>query len=109
MSVSKSRLAYDDCFIVMDKALELNGVRVEFAERGKATYFRMRLNSARDIDRQENRVTYDTAHLMHGRSVYDTLIFRVKEDTEGSFWVYLEMNDTRNLVIEPLGESEQAT
>jgi len=44
---------------------------------------------------------------MHGRSIYDTIVARIKEDEEGKFWLYLEnvMNNIKG-PVESLSELE---
>ena len=107
MSTTKSRLAYTDCFDFMDQAVaDSKGIRVCVgAESNLAYTLRFRLNSARQIDRNENAKTYEEGHPLHGRSIYDRLVFRVKEDSDGEWWVYLEIQDTSNAYVEPLGET----
>ena len=91
MTVSNSRLAYGDCFDLLDKAIADNkGIRVRFDEWKQANYYRMRLHTARAIDRKDNARTFTEDQPMHGRSIYDTIVGRIKEDGDGFFWLYLE-------------------
>lgn len=109
MSLSTSRLSYDDAFEFFERALtDPKGVRACFGQdEGAATHYRMRCHVARNIDRQENEKIYDKGAPLHGRSVYDVLTLRVVQDDDlGEWWVYA----TRNVapaVIESLSELEE--
>lgn len=99
MATSTSRLSYTDCFELMDAAIgNVRGVRVQ-AEHSAATNLRMRLHTARRIDRSDNQQTYHQDHPLHGRSIYDELAVRIRDG-----WLYIERVSTKNLKIEPLGE-----
>jgi len=91
MSLNNSRLAYEDCYDILDKALEIDGgVRVEFDNEEDATFHRMRLNQARQLDRTFNRDRYpNPEHPKHRRSDYDGLMFRVRKREE-KWWIYVE-------------------
>lgn len=112
MSLSTSRLAYDDALQFLEQALaDPKGVRACFGTgvegEGAATHFRMRCHVGRNLDRQENAKIYDKGHPLHGRSMHDVLTLRVLQDDDlGEWWVYA----TRNVapaVIESLSELEQ--
>lgn len=91
MSLPSSRLSYSDCYPLMDQALkDPTGVRTLIGDKGEAKHFRLRLNNARLLERKINKQTYDPTHPLHDASEYDELVFRVLEDTEGRWWVYLE-------------------
>lgn len=91
MSLSNSRLAYGDCYELLDRALdEPRGLRIEVRDENAATYLRLRIHHARTIDRQENKVTYaDPDHPLHGRSPYDIFVCRI-EVSNGSTWLWLD-------------------
>ena len=90
MSVSNSHLAYTDCYELMDKALaDEEGIRVQTADEKAATFFRMRCNQARAIDRRRNADTYPEDHPLCGGSQYDALVARIKQTATG-WWVYIE-------------------
>lgn len=105
MSTSTSRLSYSDCFELMDRALEdPRGVRVKFPDEGGANYFRLRLHSARKIDRQDNCEIYPKDHPMYGQSPYDQLIARKRYEAP-FWWLYIEHDNVcGHLEIEDLGE-----
>lgn len=106
MSLSNSRLAYGDCFELLDKALEeTRGIRVEVIDLASANYLRMRIHHARTIDRRDNAITYpDRDHPMHGRSPYDILVVRIEEDST-SGWLYLDKQKVEIGRIEALEET----
>src|SRR5882672_4516412 len=111
MVTSTSRLAYSDCFDLMDKAIaDPKGIKVKFAQGEDAWHFRIRLHTARKIDRNDNRDIYDQGHPMHGRSVYDQLTMRIRledrSNLSGIAWLRLERIDAREFEIESLTEPE---
>lgn len=96
MPTSPSRLAYSDCFDLMDLASEdPRGKRTQVRNKGEGYQLRVRLHTARNIDRKDNLGTYAEDHPMHGRSSYDNLTITVRHDSQGQWWVYLERNDAR--------------
>lgn len=110
MSLSTSLLSYSDCMKFMDKALEFsNGARLRLADEGKAIHFRMRCQQARSLDREQNKAIYEKSQFMHGRSQYDVLTFRLREE-DGSHYIYAERTDNviNDAEIEGLGEALQA-
>src|SRR5258705_21847 len=111
MVTSSSRLAYSDCFDLMNKAIaDPKGIKIKFAQGEDAWHFRIRLHTARKIDRNDNKVTYPENHAMWGRSVYDQLTMRIRmEDRSklgGPAWLRLERIDTREFEVESLSEPE---
>jgi len=76
MTLPTSRLAYHDCFEAMDAALaDPRGARIKTPDAG---HLRMRMHQGRNLDRKENAQTYEEGHPLHGRSIYDKLVLRVK-------------------------------
>src|SRR6266436_3787560 len=62
MSISTSRLSYQDCYEFMDHAMEDDkGARIIFKSRDEATFYRMRCHTARVINRTDNRRIYEIA------------------------------------------------
>lgn len=114
MPVSSSRLSYSDCETLFEKALaDLKGCRYQVivdgleGDFGKTKYFVMRMHQFRALDRQDNRVIFNPGDPMYGRSVYDSMIVRIKADTEGKFWVYVVHTEIAESEIESLSELEQ--
>jgi hypothetical protein len=106
MVTSTSRLAYSDCFDLMDKALaDPKGIKVKFSTGEDAWHFRIRLHTARKIDRLDNKDIYEPGQPMHGRSVYDQLTMRIRKSSDHA-WLRLERIDTREFEIESLTEPE---
>jgi hypothetical protein len=102
MVASNSRFSYNDCYELMDKAVaDQKGIRIKFATTEEAGYFRIRLHTARRIDRTDNVETYPIGHPMHGKSVYDPLTMRIRQMADG-IWLRLEKVDAREFEVESL-------
>jgi hypothetical protein len=107
MAISNSRFSYGDCYDLMDKALaDQKGIRIKFTSWGDALHFRLRLHTARRIDRKDNLDIYPGDHAMHGKSPYDPLIMRIKSTADGTTWLRLEKVDAREFTIESLADDE---
>lgn len=107
MSLSNSRLAYEDCYGAMDKAMaSTRGIRISFPARGLANHFRMRAHQARAIMRNENRKIYtDPDHPLHGRSDYDGLRLTIEEEGDVAY-LYIRKSNLMPGEIEDLDEIE---
>ncbi len=104
MSLSTSRLAYTDCYELLDRAVEdTRGIRASVPTQAAATHLRMRIHQARAIDRSENAKTYAVDHPMHGRSPYDIFTVRI-EESPACFWLYLDRFKVDIGVVEPIPE-----
>lgn len=104
MSLSTSRFAYADCYDILDTALErTHGARIAQPSESDCIFLRMRIHQARKIERDENAKTYERGHPMHGRSMYDRLVVRVREE-DSRWYVYVEHGGVDTDAIEPLGE-----
>ena len=104
MSLSTSRLAFQDCLDALDKALaDSKGIRIPMADQGTASNFRARVHQARVLDREANAVQYPEDHPMHGHSVYDELIVRIKKTKSGCY-VYIEKIQLDETKVESLSE-----
>ena len=108
MSLSNSRLSYTDCFDLLDRALdESRGLRIEVPDLNAANYLRMRIHHARQIDRNENKITYPEPDApLHGRSPYDILVVRI-ESVNGSGWVYLDKQKVDIISVEAIPDDHQ--
>jgi len=103
VTVSTSRLAFNDCYDIFDQALaDPSGIRVAFESEGAARHFRLRLHQARKIDRQDNAKIYGVDHPMFGRSAYDPIQAMLRQ-VEGVWYVYLKpLLDAGALKVESL-------
>lgn len=105
MAINLSRLAYSDCYDLLEKAISSDyptGLRVLFATRNEAIHFRQRLHNARYVDRRDNAEVYAEGHPMYGRSVYDVINIRCREMRDHGktgWWLRLERVDTRQFTI----------
>src|SRR5215510_14686430 len=104
MAVSTSRLAYSDCFELLERAInDPKGIRVKFASYDDAFNFRLRLHQARKIDRQDNLDAYAEGHHMHGHSIYDPLSCKIRPFSKGA-WLLIERVDARVFEVESLSK-----
>lgn len=106
MVTSTSRLAYQDCFELMDQALEApRGIRFPVSSRGIANHFRVRLHTARDINRKDNKDEYEKGHALWGCSAYDELTVQIRTIGDQVYVCLLKIS-AENLEIEVIGEEE---
>ena len=92
MPVAISDHGFPDCREFMNKAAAAKkGWTVTFAERGSATAFRLRCYTARMRELKRNIKLYPEGEHMHGRTVWDQLIFLIKEDKGG--WQVIAVQD----------------
>lgn len=106
MARSNSRLSYQDCFQLLDKALaNEKGSRIKVADRAAAVHLRSRLHYARSLDRLDNEETYPEGHLMHGKSPYDPLVCKIRKD-KTHHWVYVLKSDQVFYHTEEIGEDD---
>jgi len=90
----------------MDQAMaDPKGIRIKFATKEEAWHFRIRLHTARRIDRTDNMDTYGVGHPMYGKSAYDPLTMRIRERANG-IWLNLEKVDAREFEVESLAADE---
>ena len=107
MVASNSRFSYSDCFQLMDSAMaDEKGIRIKFATKEEAWHFRIRLHTARRIDRTDNMETYGIGHPMYGKSAYDPLTMRIREMADGSIWLRLEKVDAREFEVQSLADDD---
>ena len=104
MTLPTHRVSYQVEYGILDKALSGEiGARVKLPSLDAATHLRARVHQARKIDRDENRAAYEEDHPMHGQSVYDKLVCRIKQ-VDGHPYLYLEQRNAESFEIEVLGE-----
>lgn len=108
MPVSDQIAAYDDCFVVFDKALaDPEGLRVRFRTKGEAGRFQIRLCKARKLERDQSKRIYERSDVRWGKSRFDKLAVRSPvEDSDGFWWVYIDRHGSEILGMEPLSEME---
>ena len=83
---SNSILSYADVRELLDRALASDrGLRVRLGTTGACHNLRQRMGYFRRLDRRENKKVYDDSHILHDRSQYDTLIFRIGQDEKGHY------------------------
>lgn len=79
---------------------------MRLASYADAHYFRLRCNQARILHRKENAKVYPEGMPLHGASEYDPLQLKLKEDTEGGWWVYAERTQLDPSAVELLSEMD---
>jgi hypothetical protein len=91
MSLPKSRNAYQDCYELYDRALTAPaGIRFNVESEEAAIHLRMRMHTARTIDRDDNSAMHPRGAPMHGCSAYDPLQILIRADADDLWWVYIE-------------------
>lgn len=79
MVTSSSKLSYEDCFEILDRALASSkGIKLSVESESAGYHLRNRINYARSADRKANAETYDPGHPLHGCSTYDTLTIKLR-------------------------------
>lgn len=113
MATSMSRLAYQAEFDLLDQAVESErGVQRLFyghdIGRGQAMNFRVRLHTARDVDRRESRKFYAPDDPMYGQTIYAQITVRNPYwDAERGAWVLqLIKNQIGEMVVEEIPPME---
>lgn len=108
MVASASRFSYGDCYDLMNKALaDPKGIKVKFESYGDALHFRLRLHTARRIDRKDNLEVYPEGNVMHGKSAYDSLIMRIRTLADGTSWLRMEKVEAVKFHVESLSEAAE--
>ncbi len=86
MPFSNSIFSYADVRELLDRALTSErGMRVRVNKPGAVHNLRQRMNYFRKLDRRENTKIYAESEPLHGRSQYDSLIFRAGQDEKGAY------------------------
>lgn len=109
MPTSTSRLSYSDCFEYFDQALaDPLGLAIGFEFSGDARQFRLRMNAARALDREENALVYasNPDHPLFGRSQYDEFQLKLRQAL-GKTYIVIERNSVRVIEVIPLSEIEE--
>ena len=111
MSLTNQISTYPDCFDLFQRAADSPaGVRAPTANYETAKLLQMRMHQARALQRQEARRIYPLDDIRWGKSVYDHLVVRVRQDTEGTWWVYVEGQNMYIMTeVEELEEPPQLT
>lgn len=99
--------SYHHELAIWEQALnDPKGVRVCYPNWDVAHQARSRFQQARALDRQQNKRIYPPDHRLYGKSSFDVLICRIREDASGEHWVYIERHGREVLAVEPLSEVE---
>ena len=101
MSLTDQPAAYADCYAVFRRAADTpGGVRMPIAQRKQsATMFQLRMNKARQIERDISRRVYPSTHQLYDCSEFDYLQVQVKgPDTEGWWYIYVKPHGRMDLL-----------
>ena len=103
MTLPVTPAAYAAEYDAFDQAIaDPKGARVHCGTYPAALNFRFRLNYARRLDREKTKTIYAPGDPGYGISAFDSIVCRIKQDTLGDWWVYLEKNETVGDRIESL-------
>lgn len=106
MSLPNSWQAYAAEYDALERAAaDPKGIRIQFNDHGEAATFRYRIHHARRVDRQKNKEIYKEGDPLYGSSTFDGIVCRLRQDTDGKWWVYLEKNALPG-VVESLSEGD---
>jgi hypothetical protein len=106
MTLPTHRVAYQVEYDILDKAVGHDlGARIRMPSIEAASHLRARIHQARKIDRNENLDLYDPGEPMHGQSIYDKLVCKIK-DTKGKVYLYIEQRNAENFEVEFLEPDE---
>ena len=104
MSLPQRIGAYNDCFAIFEQA-KTSGARVMFDDYADAKIFTLRMQQARALQREEHKRIYEPTSPQWGYSEYDHLMVRHPvEDTDGKWWVYIDLAGSNIIAVEPLGQ-----
>lgn len=105
MTTPTSRLSYSDCFDLLQRALDDDlGIRVQCADYSVAWRLRLRIHSARTLERRENAQTYASDHPLYGRSDFDVLYVQIVRNDDETCWLYIKKHAMDGMVVESLSE-----
>lgn len=107
MPLSNTIDSYTPELEIFERALDdPKGTRVCYENYNLAHQGRSRFQQARALDRVQSKRIYPETDKLYGKSAYDVLVCRIKEDSEGMFWVYIERHGREILAVESLSEVE---
>jgi hypothetical protein len=92
MTASLDRAAYSDCYDLFDLALQSDfGVEMSFKSYGHAMNYRLRMNRARQLDREISTRIHDKDHPEYAKSKYSVFTIRI-EKVDGEWMLKIERN-----------------
>lgn len=107
MTLPTHRVSYQVEYEILDKALgDEIGARIRMPSLEAAAHLRARIHQARKINREESKEAYEESHPLHGQSIYDKLVCRLKQ-TDGHTYLYIEHRNAENFEVEPLSEADE--
>jgi len=107
MPLPTSLQSYGDCLDFFERvADDPKGGRLLLGTFEAANHFRLRCNKARQLHRDENRKVHAPDTPLHGASEYDPFQLKLREDTDGKWWVYAERMTLDPAKVELLSEMD---
>jgi len=108
VTLPESLLSYGDCMDFFERIVDdPKGGRYAVGSYENAHYFRLRCNQARKLHRRENMKTHAPNTKLYGASEYDPFMLKLREDTDGVWWVYAEKMSLEPGQVELLSEMEE--
>jgi len=107
VSLTTARAAYTDCYDFYSAAADTTGgIRIPVGTSKDAQTLQMRMNMARQIQRNESRRVYQSDHPLYDVSEFDDLKVQIREDTTGEWWMYISPHGRHDLLAlaEPIEE-----
>src|SRR5258708_1173845 len=102
MVSSTNNLAFEEAFEVWNQAIDdPKGARIRFDTEGDAIHYRLKLHAARRADRESNEAIYERGDPLYGRSAYDGMVVRIRQNGEGWYVYIVRVNRG---AVEPLSE-----
>lgn len=107
MSLTDQPAAYLDCYRLYEAAVNSGKTaRAHFTTRDQASYFQLRMHKARAIQRAESRRIFPKDSPLYDKSEFDAYQCVVREDTDGEWWVMVQLHGIQNLHIEIVDDDE---
>lgn len=102
---------YADCYEIWAAALDTEGgVRTLVSKSAaQAEHMRQRMYQARKLLREHSKKVYPKDHAAYNTSEYDAFKITLREDEDGDWWLYLELQGNWAAVhnIEPIPVDER--
>jgi hypothetical protein len=91
MTLPNSLTSYDDCFALLDKAMDTEkGILIPVTSHQAAFHLKNRLNYARKLQRKINEQAWPVTDKRHYGTQYDEMVIRSPKEKDGRWWVKIE-------------------
>ena len=110
MALNENIAAYEDCIPIWDRALaDPKGARACLGSYDEAYRYSMRMQMCRRLFRDESRRAWPKGDPGYNKSPWDGLKVTKREDTEGTWWVYITPHGQEIIAVEGLSEEQEPT